>query len=185
MIYLCVLFSYVTKRGYDYCRFILFLQKSRFFVPIPNKQPTHPDLNITDTSCKPNSVPRRIGAATIYLALSSLTGSKRSTRLYSDERHTICVNLHPMRFAMHTIVTNYDGELLPHLFTFTLQSFREGGFTLSFSTSKGSLFSVALSVSDVFQHQTLPVRKHGSCWCSDFPYIKFLQTDARLPGNLI
>jgi len=38
--------------------------------------------------------------AAIYLALPSLTGSKRSTRLYSDERHTTCVNLHPVRFAM-------------------------------------------------------------------------------------
>jgi len=106
--------------------------------------------------------------AAIYLALPSLTGSKRPTRLYSDERHTICVDLHPMRFAMRPASLQGRWALTS---PFHLYPRRAGG----------SLFSVALAVFTAFKPQSLPVRKHGVRWCSDFPppLIKV----GRLPGN--
>lgn len=103
----------------------------------------------------------------IYLAFRLPGRSMRSTRLYSDERRTTCMNLHPVRFTLLPTVTGRDGGLLPRLFTFTFRSFSERGLTLPSPPGWKSVFCGTFYPESF---RDLPVRKHGSRWCSDFPH---------------
>lgn len=93
----------------------------------------------------------------------------RSTRLYSDEWRTTCVNLHPVRFALPPNVTT--GAVSSYLTFSPLPPMLRTG---------GSLFSVALAIPLLIRN--LPVRKYSTRRCSDFPSRPWPE---RLPENLL
>jgi len=113
-------------------------------------------------ACKPGSVSAVEAVSIIYLALSLLTGSNglpfpKVPEHIGTGRSRFGIYLAFQLLGFTAIpVTRKSRELLPHVFTFS-------------PNTRGSLFSVALSVPGPFQDQALPVRKQDALYCPDFP----------------
>jgi len=102
--------------------------------------------------------------AIIYLAGALLPRSERSTRLFSDERRTTCMNLHPVRFTLPPCVTAGAVGSYPTI-----------------SPLPRRIGAVSFLWHWLSRYRDLPVRKHGSRWCSDFPPPESSKSDC--PGT--
>ena len=111
-------------------------------------------------ACKPDSVPVLFSAREGKTGFHHLSGHNITAMIIRPTPRQGRAALLPVYMVFQPIrctapaVASKTGELLPHL------------FTLSLRLLSGRLFSVTL----LYPHGYLPVRKHGALCCPDFPW---------------
>ncbi len=119
--------------------------------------------------CKPNSVSRKLSGWQSFIWSPNYFGAQA---LYPAVLRRAAHNLHelaPREVCHASECYHRSGELLPHLFTFACGKPQVVYFLWHWLTG----------------YPDLPVRKHGTRWCSDFPPPKKLGSDCPIILKII